>query len=369
MAQSQPTMVFTSKRLQPSSRSCPLLKRVVAIAISLCFTRYLFISGFFPVVQAWGVPPSHNRPNGVDLSLTRRVWLKGSLMAMLSSPYVGLLHPVPSAAAVASSIPLGYADISERLTANRLQQIPSSQAFNSGIDNTPYPDWLNGTWRLTQTLVSVDTPLGLSYAGGPNGVEAIAEKSIAESRSQLGLPVELQVRFITSNSMVVEDRLYNTQQRLDAFAGRSVVAQVAYADTRASNRAAFQAVTQRMDDPLETTYIRFKGPAAQKTFVAAHHRNVEPGFTDSTEKGTTRWVGFECQRSLFALTNQSTAPPITTDTEFVFSYNKISDDHIQGKLRIVGYLNPNDKLYFQALNRAVTIQDYELDLTRVAPTA
>ena len=131
MAQSQPTMVFTSKRLQPSSRSCPLLKRVVAIAISLCFTRYLFISGFFPVVQAWGVPPSHNRPNGVDLSLTRRVWLKGSLMAMLSSPYVGLLHPVPSAAAVASSIPSGYADISERLTANSLQQIPSSQAFNS----------------------------------------------------------------------------------------------------------------------------------------------------------------------------------------------------------------------------------------------
>lgn len=361
-------MVFTSERLPPSSRGHPLLITVVAIAASLCFASNVLMSVSFPVVQAWGILPRH-RPKNVDLSLTRRVWLERGFLAVISSPYIEILHPVPASAAVASSTPSGYVEISERLTANSLQQIPSSQAFNSGTDNTPYPEWLKGTWRLKQTLVAVDTPLGLSYAGGPNGVESIAEKSIAESRSKVGVPFELQVRYITSNGMVVEDRLYNTQQRLDAFAGRSVVAQVDYADTRASNRAAFQAVTQRVDDPLETTYIRFKGPAAQKSFVTAHHRNVNSGFADVTEDGPTSWVGFECQRSLFALTNQSTAPPITTDTEFVFSYSKLSDDHIQGKLRIVGYLNPNDKLYFQALNRAVTIQDYELDLTRVAPTA
>ena len=305
-----------------------------------------------------------NRPL-IDASLTRRESLTRGIITAIVSHSSTLLYPAPSCAAVASSIPSSYAEISQRFTASSLQQIPASQDFNSGTDNTPYPEWLQGTWNLTQTLVSVETPLGLPYAGGPNGVESIAEKSITEARSKLGLPVELQVRYIPSNGLVVEDRLFNTQQRLDTFAGRRVVAQVEYADTRASNRAAFRAVTRQNDNPLETTFIRFKGPAAQKTFVTAHHRDVASGWLVAAQIDPVRWVGFECQRSLFALTNQSTAPPITTDTELVFSFDKLDEHHVQGRLRIAGYLNPNDKLYFQARNRAVTIQDYELALKRV----
>jgi hypothetical protein len=111
------------------------------------------------------------------------------------------------------------------------------------------------------------------------------------------------------------------------------------------------------DDPLKTTLVYFKGPAAQKTFVTSH----------GTEKiSDSLWAVNEVQRGIFALTNQNTAPPITTDTEYIFQFDRIDNDHVQGKLRIAGYLNAqSDILYFEGRNRAVSLQDYKLDMHRV----
>ena len=352
-------------------------------------------------VHAWSIlsPSSSDHRNHDMLVLTRRATLERSVATATASTgalsfFFGSTEPAVAAAAAPVSsksvVPVGYDEISKRLSADTLTQIPAALPSNNGLDNTVYPDWLQGTWQVTQTLVGVDTPLGLAYAGGPNGVESIAEKSLAESRSQLNRPVQLQLRYVATppvgggkTATVVEDRLFNTRQRLDAFAGRRVVAAVDYADTRASNRAAWEATTGGRSDsnnaviPLTTTLVRFQGPAVQKTFVTAHHSNrVESGYADGNDASSTdstagsRWAGFECQRSIFALTNQSTAPPITTDSELVFSYeridNKEGDQVVRGRLRIAGYLNPNDdKLYFQARNRAVILQDYTLDLRRV----
>jgi hypothetical protein len=109
-------------------------------------------------------------------------------------------------------------------------------------------------------------------------------------------------------------------------------------------------------DPLQTTVVRFKGLAAQKTFCIFH------GAESLSE---TQWAGYELDRSIFALTNQSTAPPLTTDSELVCFFEKLNDDHVQGKLRIAGYLNAqSDKLFFEARNRAVSLQDYTLDMKR-----
>jgi hypothetical protein len=112
------------------------------------------------------------------------------------------------------------------------------------------------------------------------------------------------------------------------------------------------------DDPLQTTIVYFKGPAAQKNLVTS---------SDGTESSdTTLWLGYEVQRSIFALTNQNTSPPITTDSEYVWSFERLDDNHIRGKLRIANYLNPqSDTLYFDAKNRAVSLQDYMLDMKRI----
>ena len=70
-------------------------------------------------------------------------------------------------------------------------------------------------------------------------------------------------------------------------------------------------------------------------------------------------------RSIFALTNTNTAPPITTDVEYIWKFDKIDDNALKAKLRIAEYLNAqSDVLYFDARQRAVSLQDYTLDLKR-----
>jgi hypothetical protein len=248
-------------------------------------------------------------------------------------------------------------DISQRLRDDILVQPPVSAGSRSGSENTFFPDFLEGTWDVTQTLRAVKTPLGLSYIGGPNGLESIAEKSLAESQKYIGEPVKLRLAFVKTPFGVAENRVFNAASRLNAFAGKTVVAAVDYADLGASNRAAVVAAGGKATDPLQTVVVRFKGPAAQKIFVTSH---------GSQTLSENAWVGYEGQRSIFALTNESTAPPIFTDSESIYRFERTDDRHVFGKLRIAGYLNAqSDKLYFDARNRAVSLQDYTLEMEKI----
>jgi len=100
--------------------------------------------------------------------------------------------------------------------------------------------------------------------------------------------------------------------------------------------------------------VRFKGPAAQKTFLLSH--GEEYGDGDSN-----KFAAYETLRSIFALTNQNSAPPVTTDSENIWLFEKIDNNNIRARLRIASYLNAqSDTLYFDAKNRAVAIADYTL---------
>ncbi|EJK47084.1 hypothetical protein THAOC_34217, partial [Thalassiosira oceanica] len=75
--------------------------------------------------------------------------------------------------------------------------------------------------------------------------------------------------------------------------------------------------------------------------------------------------GYELQRSIFALTNNSIAPPVTTDTEAIYKFKRLTSDTVEGQLRLAAYLNPqNDKLFFETKSRAVSVTDYTLTLRR-----
>jgi hypothetical protein len=266
-----------------------------------------------------------------------------------------LLTGYPSFAATAS--------ISQRLEQDLLYlPSPSYAPELNGVDNTYFPAFLTGTWNVTQTLVSVKTPLGLKFAGGPNGDITIAKATMDQmTREQLNKPVPFQLRYIHTKWGVAEDRLFNTRQRLNAFAGKVVVASVDYANVGGSNRPSVVALGGLDTDPLQTTIVRFKGPAAQKTFIVSH------GGDPVKDPLASSWAGYELQRSIFALTNQNTAPPITTDSELVWKFEKLDDSHVRANFRIAEYLNAqNDKLYFEAAKRAVTLQDYVLFMIRVS---
>ncbi|KAL3909710.1 MAG: hypothetical protein SGILL_007979 [Bacillariaceae sp.] len=248
-------------------------------------------------------------------------------------------------------------DIAGRFTTDTLTLPPPSLSSElNGVDNTYYPNFLAGEWDATQTLADATTPLGLKYAGGPNGNMDIATKSMDDTRSKIGVPVKLRLRWLPTKWGVAEDRLFNTQARLDAFAGKSVVASVQYADVGGSNRQSVLALGGTKDDPLQTTLTYFKGPAAQKSFLTSH------GAENLSENS---WAGYEVVRSIFALTNTNTAPPITTDVEYIWKFDKVDDNTVHAKLRIAEYLNAqSDVLYFDARQRAVSLQDYTLELKR-----
>lgn len=271
-----------------------------------------------------------------------------------------LFQATTSATVALSTLPyaaVGATSIASRLSSDNISiPSPSYATELNGVDNLYFPNFMEGAWAVTQTLVNVSTPLGLKYVGGPNGLERIAAETMAEASKQVGKPVNLKLRFVGTRWGVAEDRIYNTKQRLDAFAGRSVVSSVEYSNVSGSNRASVLAMGGTEEDPLQTTFVRFKGPAAQKTFVVSH---------GSQALSDSQWVAYELDRGIFALTNQNTAPPLTTDSEIIWMLEKRDDDYVQGKLRIAGYLNPNsDVLYFDARQRAVSIQDYTMDFKR-----
>mmetsp|Transcript_2192 Transcript_2192/g.3249 ORF Transcript_2192/g.3249 Transcript_2192/m.3249 type:complete len:327 (-) Transcript_2192:18-998(-) len=250
--------------------------------------------------------------------------------------------------------------VSEYLETNDIKMPPPSRASEfQGIDNMYFPSWMEGEWDLVQTLVETSTPLGLKFIGGPSGSEEIAAKSMEEQQKQLNKPVHLRVKFLKTKFGVAEDRLYNLRSRLDAFAGRKVVATVKYADVGGSNRQGVLALGGSVDDPLQTTLVYFKGPAAQKTFMVAH----DSEYLDAKK---TQWAGYELSRAIFQLTNESTAPPVTTDSEAIWYLNYINESTVTGKLRLAGFLNPQDRLYFDAKNRAVSIADYTIELKRIS---
>ena len=344
------------------------------------------------VAGAWQVVPSPLSGESLDFERcslrhnSRRHVLETFLSSAVVMGSASSFAP-PEAVAVALPTRSKINDqLSQRLEASILEQPTPSLVPDElyGVDNFVYPSFLEGTWNVTQTLVNVETPLGIQYLGGPNGVLSIAETAVAESKRRLNVPVSLQLRYVaptfsssslpwsgpacpTAAGVVMEDRVFNTRQRLNAFAGKSVVASVDYADVGASNRAKVLALGGSNTDPLSTTLVRFKGPAAQKTFLTAHTSSspcLAVGSSFDDEKPS--WTGSESQRSIFALTNENTAPPIFTDTESIWQFTRINDQHVQGRLRIASYLNAQqDKLYFSTRNRAVSLLDYTLDMIRV----
>ncbi|CAJ1938318.1 unnamed protein product [Cylindrotheca closterium] len=284
-----------------------------------------------------------------------------STLSLLSVDRRSVLGTATTAALWISSCSKGVAapSIQSKISESILTLPPPSYSTEfKGNDITLFPSFLEGEWQTIQTLVSTTTPLGLKYLGGPNGDLSIAEKTMEQSKSQIDKPVKLKLRYLPTRWGVAEDRLFNTRQRLNAFAGKDVVASVQYADVGGSNRKSVLLLGGTEEDPLQTTMVYFKGPAAQKSFVVAH---------GNESLGDRKWVVYELQRSIFALTNQNTAPPVTTDTEYIWKFEVIDDSHVEGTLRIAAYLNAqNDKLYFEARNRAVSLQDYSLKMERLS---
>jgi len=174
-------------------------------------------------------------------------------------------------------------------------------------------------------------------------------------------------------TFVVEDRSFNTKARLNAFAGRPVVKSIEYVEVGGANALSFG------DKPLPTTLVRFGRPGSQfaASFVQkvfSNNRGSEVSAATEPGGGTV-WTGFETTRTLFYRTTGEDAPPVVTDNQIITQLRLVTADKpgggggavVKGRVRIADYLTPNDQLYFDAKQRAVSISDYDITLTRRPP--
>ena len=197
-----------------------------------------------------------SQQSGKSSTSSRRNVLKTFIAASTGAtlPFLVSSISVLAAAPRAAHARSAKQSIASRIDAEELTMPPSSRANEvNGIDNVYYPEWMDGTWDVTQTLTGSSIPLGLKFIGGPAASETIAAESFKEQQKQLNVPVLLKLRFIKTKFGVAEDRLFNTKQRLNNFAGRSVVSSVEYANVGSSNRASALSLGGSEDDPLQTT--------------------------------------------------------------------------------------------------------------------
>uniref|UniRef100_A0A7S0B2Z5 DUF6816 domain-containing protein n=1 Tax=Pyrodinium bahamense TaxID=73915 RepID=A0A7S0B2Z5_9DINO len=246
--------------------------------------------------------------------------------------------------------------LQQRLGINNtdLEKLPTGYISPWGPDDLYYPSWLEGRWRVQQTLQAYSAPLGKKYLAGGN--LDVANKVLSDEQRQLGRPVEFELRYVrTQRNNTVEDRAFNVAARLNAFAGRKVVKSTEYVDVPSNTRELALQAGNGPEDPLLTTLVTFKG-AVQKIFITS--------FETETGDGGDVWRGLASTRTLLAAPG-SGANPVVADEEVVTALRRGPDGDVRGRLRLIGFLNPKDALYFEAGNHAVTIADYSLQYTPI----
>lgn len=307
------------------------------------------------------MPPGQRPPVECSAGHSLRRQVLSRVAATLGVGGVGMLTSsfaarAEEAAGGAPVVAVGRTLLQQRFNETKLEKLPSGYIPSWGPDDLYYPSWMVGRWRVQQTLQGYNAPLGKQFLA--SGDAKIANDVLDEQQRQLGKPVEFELRYVkTAKNNTVEDRAFNVASRLNAFAGREVVRNVSYADVPGNTRETSLQAGNGPDDPLLTTVVNFKG-AVQKIFITA--------FQTEMDATGDIWRGLASQRTLFAAPGTG-ANPFAVDEEVITAIRR-GPKGIRGRLRLIGFLNPNDVKYFDAGNQAVTIADYSLQYTPLKET-
>lgn len=243
--------------------------------------------------------------------------------------------------------------IASRFSDNTLDKLATFRLPWGQPDDLYYPAWMEGLWSVRAKLTNYAAPLGLKYVSSGGSNVDMAKQSLAEQQSRLGVPVDYRLRYVkTKRQHIVEDRIYNLAAREDAYAGRNVTKRVVYADSPGSTREDAIKRGDGPDDPLLAALLYSK-LGVQKILVTRFQ---------TEEDSEDVWRSSQATRTLLA---QGRMNPIAVDEEILTEYTRLSDGNVAGRIRLLGFLNPNDPMFFEAGSKAVTIADYALQLTPV----
>ncbi|MGK7892623.1 MAG: DUF6816 family protein [Xenococcus sp. (in: cyanobacteria)] len=204
-----------------------------------------------------------------------------------------------------------------------------------------YPDWMAGTWKVTNILEEQVAPLA------PD----IISPGFEDNQKYIGEPIIFPVRFgkeyyipetrwffipsITKEKSVVADRAFNGKSIAQAYLGTDSVFRVAV-------------------DP--------KDPNKQITILTGGIKSVSQVTKRAVEESSRdRFIATEVTQQLFKSPNKIYLNEVETTSD----YHLLDPQNIEATQVTAIYLSPQDPDYFTAGDRPVAIYRYHLDLSLI----
>jgi len=220
--------------------------------------------------------------------------------------------------------------------ARRLQnfpQWPGKMALAQARGDLVYPDWMQGTWILTSTLVDLAAPLA----------PEIVTPGFESNQAMVNQPITCEVRFVSVpqrvmglvpqvlRSQIVADRAFNGLNLARAYLGEAVVKAVK-TDPNDPNRQLTRLAEGRQLESIVTA--RATESLAADQFITAER------FQQIFRGGAIPYLN-----------------EVETTTHYTYRRPFIDADQVTAV-----YLSPQDADFFRVLNQPVALYHYQLHL-------
>ena len=222
----------------------------------------------------------------------------------------------------------------------RIEQFPqwrSKPTVQIAKGDLAYPDWMEGTWQVTSTLLEQVAPLA------PN----IVTPGFEASQKDLNKPYRFTVRFgkeyfspgkqfsLSNTIPVVADRAFNGQHIAEAYLGQENV------------------LTVKVDPSNPNKQItKLKGDRLLVAKVTGRAKETPQ---------TDRFIATEVTQQLF----RSDERIYLNEVETTSAYHLLKPGKIEAEQITAIYLSPQDPDYFTAAGRPVALYRYSLMLAQI----
>ena len=230
--------------------------------------------------------------------------------------------------------------------ADRLQQFPqweNKPPVQVAKGDLVYPDWMEGSWNVTSTLVDRVAPLAPDivtpgfegnkrYVNQPVKFQVKFERKYAIAKGHFAIARVPILSVITGKLPIVADRAFNGLKIAEAYLGDRAVSSVKV-------------------DP--------NNPNRQITFLKGGSKLISTVTARSSETpAADKFVATEITQQVFRSNSQIYLNEVETTT----AYQLLRSGEIEADQVTAIYLSPQDPDYFTAAGRPVALYRYSLQL-------
>jgi hypothetical protein len=228
--------------------------------------------------------------------------------------------------------------------ATRVEQYPnwnSKPSLQVAQGNLEYPDWIEGTWQVTSTLVDLVAPLAPEYL--TPGFEG--------NYRYLDRPIQFEVRF--------DRKLFLTQTQIPTIS--LVKRKFPVVADRAFNGLKI-AQAYLGNDAIYSVKVDPNNPNRQITLLPKERQLISTVTARASETPETKeFIATELTQQVF----RSESQIYFNEVETTSAYQLLESGQIEANQITAIYLSPQDANYFKAKDRPVALYRYHLELIPV----